>query len=61
MQVGGAVVADSSPDAEYQETVLKGERALAGLWSVMEDEPIKKASKPVRKRLSAAAMPAALS
>lgn len=35
LQTGGAVVADSDPDAEFEESVVKGARALAALTEVL--------------------------
>jgi para-aminobenzoate synthetase component 1 len=34
LQVGGAVVADSDPEEEYGETLVKGKRALGALEAV---------------------------
>ena len=58
LQLGGAVVADSSPYAEYQETVLKGERALAGLWKAMQEERVQSRGRTVGKGRPATAAPA---
>jgi anthranilate/para-aminobenzoate synthase component I len=55
LQLGGAVVADSSPAAEYQETVIKGDRALAGLKkAVIGDQGSRGGESGKRRRLVAA-------